>query len=114
ALATYVPMAKWVDRSSSARPFIGTTFLLFSLFPICLVLLPKVCAAAGLPVALGLVLAYLINGLREIGEPARKALISSGFPPEVRARAVGLYWGLRSFAFCPAPLVAAALWFTIG
>lgn len=30
------------------------------------------------------------------------------------ARAVGLYWGLRSFAFCPAPLVAVYLRHTIG
>lgn len=114
ALATYVPMAKLIDRSPTPRPFIGTTFLLFALFPICLVLLPKACARLGLPVMLGLVLTYVLNGLRELGEPARKALISTGFPPEIRARAVGLYWGLRSFAFFPAPLVAAYLWTTIG
>jgi hypothetical protein len=114
ALVTYVPVAKWIDRSSSPKPFIGLTFLLFSLFPICLVLLPKACAALGLPVMFGLVLTYVVNGLREIGEPARKALISGGFPPEVRARAIGLYWGLRSFAFCIAPLVAAFLWMKIG
>lgn len=114
ALATYVPVAKWVDRSSSPKPFIGTTFLLFSLFPICLVLLPKACAYLGLPVMVGLVATYVLNGLREIGEPARKALISMGFPPEVRARAIGLYWGLRSFAFCLAPVVAAVLWSRIG
>lgn len=114
ALATYVPIAKWVDRSPSPRPFIGTTFLLFSLFPICLVLLPKISAALGLSVMAGLVLTYVINGLRELGEPARKALISTGFPPEIRARAVGLYWGVRSFAFCLAPVVAAMLWHRIG
>jgi len=114
ALATYVPIAKWVDRAPSPRPFIGTTFFLFALFPITLVLLPKLCAATGVPVLVGLVIVYVINGLREIGEPARKALISTGFPPEVRARAVGLYWGLRSFAFCPAPLVAFLLWNRIG
>jgi MFS family permease len=114
ALATYVPVAKWVDRSTSPKPFIGATFLLFSLFPICLVLLPKAAAAAGLPVMIGLVLAYVLNGLREIGEPARKALITTGFEPHVRARAVGVYWGLRSFAFFPAPIVAALLWKWIG
>jgi hypothetical protein len=103
-----------VDRSASPKPFIATTFLLFSLFPICLVLLPKVCAWLGWPVLIGLVATYVVNGLRELGEPARKALISTGFPAETRARAVGLYWGLRSFAFCPAPLVAAALWSWIG
>jgi hypothetical protein len=114
ALATYIPIAKMVDRAPSPKPFIGTTFLLFSLFPITLVLFPRVCNQLGLPVMVGLVLVYIINGLRELGEPARKALISTGFPPEVRARAVGLYWGLRSFAFCPAPLVAAYLWNRIG
>jgi MFS family permease len=114
ALATYVPIAKLVDRSASPKPFIGTTFFLFALFPITLVILPKVCGRFGWPVMAGLVLVYVINGLRELGEPARKALISTGFPPEVRARAVGLYWGLRSFAFCPAPLVAAYLWNRIG
>lgn len=114
ALTTYVPIAKWIDRLPSPRPFIGTTFLLFALFPISLVMLPRVAAALGLPLVVGFVFAYVLNGLREIGEPARKALISGGFPPEVRARAVGLYWGLRSFAFCPAPLVAAWLWSKVG
>lgn len=114
ALATYVPMAKWVDKSTSPKPFIGTTFFLFALFPITLVLLPRLCATFGFPVLAGLVVVYVINGLRELGEPARKALITTGFPPNVRARAVGLYWGLRSFAFCPAPFVAAYLWTRIG
>ena len=35
-------------------------------------------------------------------------------PPEIRARAVGLYRGLRSFFFCPAPLVAWWLWDRLG
>ncbi len=114
ALATYVPVAKLVDRSQSPQPFIGLTFLLFSLFPICLVLLPRLTDSLGVPVIAALVITYVINGLREIGEPARKALISGGFAPEVRARGIGLYWGLRSFAFCPAPLVAAGLWLLVG
>jgi hypothetical protein len=114
ALVTYVPIAKWVDRSSSPKPFIGVTFLLFSLFPIALVLLPRAAAATGAPVIAALVVAYVINGLRELGEPARKALITTGFQPDVRARAVGIYWGVRSFAFFPAPLVAALLWSRIG
>jgi len=114
ALATYVPVAKLADRSTSPRPFIGVTFLLFSLFPISLVVLPHAATALGLPVMAGLAVAYVLNGLREIGEPARKALITTGFAPEVRARAVGIYWGMRSFAFFPAPLVAALLWSKVG
>jgi MFS family permease len=114
ALVTYIPVAKWVDRSPSPKPFIGLTFLLFALFPIGLVLLPRAALWLGLPVVVGLALTYVLNGLREIGEPARKALIAGAFAPEVRARAVGLYWGLRSFAYCPAPLIAAWLWGSVG
>jgi len=32
----------------------------------------------------------------------------------IRARAIGLYWGLRSFAFCPAPLISYLLWRWLG
>jgi MFS family permease len=114
ALATYIPTARWVDRSASPQPFIAATFLLFALFPICLVVLPRASAWLGLPVMVGLAVTFVVNGLREFGEPARKSLITAGFPPEHRARGVGLYWGLRSFAFFPAPFVAALLWRTIG
>jgi hypothetical protein len=114
ALVTYIPIAKWVDRSASPKPFIGTTFFLFAIFPICLVLLPRAAGALGLPVMTALVITYVLNGLRELGEPARKALITTGFDPAIRARAVGVYWGLRSFAFFPAPLVAALLWSWLG
>jgi MFS family permease len=114
ALATYIPMAKWVDRSASPKPFIGVTFLLFAIFPIMLVLLPRAAAATGVPVVAALAVAYFLNGLRELGEPARKALITTGFDPAIRARAVGVYWGVRSFAFFPAPIAAALLWSTIG
>jgi hypothetical protein len=114
ALATYVPIAKWVDRSPSPRPFIATTFLLFSLFPIALVSLPRAFESVGMSPFLGFVAAFVINGLKELGEPARKAFISTGFPAEIRARAVGLYWGMRSFAFCLAPVVAALLWTRLG
>jgi hypothetical protein len=114
ALMTYIPMAKWIDRSQSPQPFILVSLFLFSLFPISLVVLPSLADDLGLPVLAGLVLAYVLNGLRELGEPARKALISGAFDKKIRARAIGLYWGMRSFAFCPAPLVAAYLWTKIG
>lgn len=114
ALVTYVPMGKLVDRASSPKPFIGLTFVLFALFPINLVLLPKLLPQLGVPVFWALSLVFVLNGLRELGEPARKALISSGFPSEVRARSVGLYWGIRSFAFFPAPIISYLLWSKLG
>lgn len=114
ALTTYLPVARWADRSSSPKPFIALTSLLFALFPIMLVALQKLALWAGLPVPAGLVATFVINGLREIGKPARKALIAGAFPTETKARAVSLYWGLRSFAFRPAPLVAAGLYHVLG
>ncbi len=114
ALATYIPMAKWIDRAASPRPFIAATFLLFSIFPIALVLLPRAFAWAGLPAFAGFVMTFVLNGLRELGEPARKALITTSFETDTRARGVGIYWGIRSFAFFPAPMVAALLWRAVG
>jgi MFS family permease len=99
ALVTYVPIGKLVDRARSPKPFIG---------------LPKILPSAGVPVLGALVVVFVLNGLRELGEPARKALIAGGFAPEVRARSVGLYWGLRSFAFFPAPVVSYLLWSRLG
>lgn len=110
SLLTYIPVGKLADRSSSMKPFVGITFVLFTLFPFSLTLLPK----SGLPLMTALCLTFVLNGLREIGEPARKAAITAGMPPRIRARAVGLYWGLRSLFFCPAPLVAVWLWSHVG
>ena len=114
ALLTYIPVGKMVDRTPNPKPFIGLTFFLFALFPINLVILPRVLPSLGVSLTAALSLVFILNGLREIGEPARKALIAGGFPPELRARAVGLYWGLRSFAFCPAPLLSYFLWKSFG
>jgi MFS family permease len=104
ALLTYLPVGR-LTRTVGLQPFIGVTFVFFALFPLTLALLPG---------GWWLALAFVVNGLRETGEPARKALITSLLPAEVRARGVGLYWGLRSFAICPASLAGAAVWYWLG
>ena len=114
ALLTYIPAGKIIDRAPSPKPYIGVTFFLFALFPINLVLLPKLLPALGVPMMGALGIIFVLNGLRELGEPARKAMISGGFSRDIRARAIGLYWGLRSFAFCPAPLISYLLWRWLG
>jgi Na+/H+ antiporter NhaC len=48
--------------------------------------------------------------LREIGEPARKALILEFVRPDLRARGVGLYYLIRSLAIAPAATVGGLLW----
>ncbi len=58
----------------------------------------------------GLIAAFTVGGLRELGEPARKALILHMAPAELRARAIGLYYFLRSLAIAPAAFIGGLLW----
>jgi predicted MFS family arabinose efflux permease len=104
ALLTYLPVGQ-LTRSAGLAPFVGLTFIFFALFPLVLVLVPD----GG-----WLVVAFIVYGLREIGEPARKAMITSLMAEEVRARGVGLYWGLRSIATAPAAVVTVPLWMGYG
>ena len=55
-------------------------------------------------------LAFVIGGLREVGEPARKALILDLVPGGARARGVGLYYLIRSLAITPAAVTGGLLW----
>lgn len=100
AIACYLPVARLADRFGR-KPFVVATFVAFSLFPMAVV------TAHGLG---GLVLAFVIGGLREMGEPARKALIVDLVRPESRGRGVGLYYLIRSLAITPAALLGGALW----
>lgn len=100
AMLSYAPGAHLADRTGR-KPFVVATFLAFSLFPIAVVL------ARGLGT---LIVAYVIGGLREVGEPARKALILNLAQPELRARSVGLYYLTRSLAIAPAAFVGGLLW----
>jgi MFS family permease len=104
ALLTYLPIGR-MTAVVGLQPFIGLTFVFFALFPLTLALVPD---------GWGLVFAFVVYGLREIGEPARKALITSLLPRAVRAEGVGLYWGLRSVAICWASLVGALVWYAFG
>jgi len=99
-LIVYIPAAKAADRFGR-WPFVVTTFCAFALFPLAIV------SARGFG---GLVIAFVVGGLREIGEPARKAMIVDFVRPEVRARSVGLYYLLRSLAITPASAIGGLLW----
>jgi MFS family permease len=104
ALVTYLPIGR-MTAVVGLQPFIGLTFVFFALFPLALAVVPD---------GPGLVVAFVIYGLREIGEPARKALITSLFPAETRAEGIGLYWGVRSVAICWASIVGALVWYVLG
>lgn len=100
AMLIYVPAAALADRIGR-KPIVVATFLAFALFPLA-VLLAKSFAA--------LMLAFIVGGLRELGEPSRKALILDFAAPAVRGRTVGLYYFVRSVAIAPAALIGALLW----
>ncbi len=100
SIAVYLPAAKSADRLGR-KPFVIATFLAFSLFPLAVVFSTTFLTAA---------FAFVIGGLREIGEPARKALIVDLAEPALRARTVGLYYLIRSVAIAPAALIGGLLW----
>ena len=99
-LVIYLPAAKAADRVGR-RPFIIATFCAFALYPLAVV------AARDFT---GLVIAFIIGGLREIGEPARKAMIVDFAQPQLRARSVGLYYLVRSLTITPAAAIGGLLW----
>jgi len=101
----YVVIGPLASREGLAKkPYIGLTFLFFALFPVSLIALGQTLGAVGLA------LAFVIGGLREIGEPARKAMIADLVPHDVRTQAIGLYWSVRSLAVMWASPVGAVLW----
>jgi MFS family permease len=100
SIIVYFPSAKLADRLGR-KPFVIATFMCFALFPVAVVL------ARSLP---ALVLAFMIGGLREIGEPSRKAMIVDLAASHVRARTVGLYYLIRSLSITPASVVGGLLW----
>ncbi len=100
ATVIYIPIAKLADQLNR-KPFVLLTFGFFALFP------------AALAFAQNLVwvtLAFIVAGLREVGEPARKALIVDLADANARGRAVGIYYLIRGLAVFPASLVGGWLW----
>ena len=100
SILCYLPAARLADRVGR-KPLVIATFIAFSLFPIAVILAHSFA---------GLVLAFVIGGLREVGEPARKALILDLVPGGARARGVGLYYLIRSLAITPAAVTGGLLW----
>ena len=100
AIASYVPAAALAGRTEK-KPFVILTYVFFTLFPLAVLLSKSFVALIG---------AFVIGGLREIGEPARKALIVDLADPSARGRTVGTYYAIRGFAVAGAAAVGGALW----
>ncbi len=100
SILVYIPAGKIADRIGR-KPFVIATFLSFAFFPLAIIV------ASNFPLV---VLAFVIGGLREIGEPARKAMIVDFARENVRARSVGLYYLVRSLSITPAAAIGGLLW----
>lgn len=100
SILIYLPSAKFADRLGR-KPFVIATFFFFALFPVAVVLVHSFA---------WLVCAFMIGGLREMGEPSRKAMIVDLAEPQLRARSVGLYYLVRSFSITPASAIGGLLW----
>jgi MFS family permease len=100
AILCTLPASHYADRYGR-EPFVIATFVFFTAFP--LVLLPAQSFA-------WLVIAFAVRGLKEFGEPARKALIIGRCPASSRGRMVGAYYLIRDLIVTAGAFVGAALW----
>lgn len=100
AVLVYIPVAYLADRSMK-KPFIIITFFNFTIFPLFLLFSRSFSM---------LVIAFIIRGLKEFGEPTRKALIMDLAPENNKAGMFGLYYLIRDVIVSAAALGGAFLW----
>jgi MFS family permease len=100
AVLVYIPVAYFADRSHK-KPFVVMTFVFFTLFPLVLLFSQSFEL---------LVLAFILRGLKEFGEPTRKALIMDLAPDDRKAGMFGLYYLIRDVIVSVAALGGAFLW----
>jgi MFS family permease len=100
AMICYFPVAHLADKYGR-RPFVLATFGFFTLFPVTLLWATNFGWLA---------LAFVVRGLKESGEPARKALIIGEAVPELRARTYGAYYLIRDCVVTGGSFLGAWLW----
>lgn len=100
AVLCYLPVAYFADRTGK-KPFVVVTFAFFTLFPVILWF-----SRSFWP----LVLAFVVRGLKEFGEPTRKALIMDLAPPGREAAMFGTYYLIRDTIVSLAAFGGAFLW----
>ena len=100
AMVCYIPVAHLADKYGR-RPFVLATFVFFTLFPVTLIWAQSFGWLA---------FAFVVRGLKEFGEPARKALIIGEAKPELRARTYGAYYLIRDCVVTAGSFLGAGLW----
>jgi MFS family permease len=100
AVLVYIPVAYAADKSTK-KPFVVTTFVFFTAFPLVLLFAKSFWLMA---------VAFVIRGLKEFGEPTRKALIMDLAPEGMKAATFGLYYLIRDVIVSVAAFGGALLW----
>jgi MFS family permease len=98
-----LPAAKIADRAGQASrwPFVAATFVFSVLLPIAVIAAPS---------AAWLAVAFIVFGLREVGDTVRKALIVDLAEEKRRGSVIGLYFMIIGAVAFPAPLIGGWLW----
>ncbi|MCX6991677.1 MAG: MFS transporter [Kiritimatiellaeota bacterium] len=100
AMLIYVPVAWLADRGAK-KPFVVITFFNFALFPLILLFSHSFAM---------MTVAFVVRGLKEFGEPTRKALIMDLAPEDQKAGMFGLYYLIRDVIVSIAAFGGALLW----
>jgi MFS family permease len=95
-----IPSSHFADKHQR-EPFVITTFVMFTLFPIVLLFSRSFHA---------LMIAFFIRGLKEFGDTSRKALIVSYSEPERRGQMIGAYYLIRDSIVSVGAILGAYLW----
>lgn len=100
AVLVYIPVAHLADKTAK-KPFVVITFIFFTFFPLGLIFCQSF---------LWLIPAFVLRGLKEFGEPTRKALILDLAPESCKAGMYGLYYFIRDVCVSVAAFGGAFLW----
>jgi MFS family permease len=100
AMLVYIPVAYLADRSTK-KPFVLATFAFFTVFPLMLLLARSFWL---------MIIAFTVRGLKEFGEPTRKALIMDLAPEDRKAATFGFYYLVRDIVVSIAAFGGALLW----
>src|SRR5881296_375330 len=95
-----IPASHYADRYGR-EPFVIITFIMFTLFPVSLLMSRSFSA---------LVIAFMIRGFKEFGDTSRKALIIGYSDSYRRGQMVGAYYLVRDLIVSTAAILGAYLW----
>ena len=100
AILCIIPASHYADRRGR-EPFVIVTFIMFTLFPISLLMSRSFSA---------LVIAFMIRGFKEFGDTSRKALIIGYSESERRGQIIGAYYLVRDLIVSTGAIFGAYLW----